>query len=58
MKLADLIINAPVSISEIAKKADVSRPTVYKAMKGEKVTILSIKKLCAYFKVDFKDYLT
>ena len=57
MKLADLINKAMVTLAEISRGAKVSRPTLYKILKGERVSKLSVKKVCAYFGVKDEDYL-
>lgn len=56
-KLAELVKGATVSISEISRGANISRQTIRKILRGEKVEFLSVKKICNYFSVDYKDYI-
>lgn len=56
--LKDLINdNLMISLRQFAKESGVSRQTLYNIMNGFKPTVLTVKKICAYFKVDYKEYL-
>lgn len=57
MELKELIENTPISISQLARETNLSRLTIRKVLKGEKVEILTVKKICAYFGKDWHDYV-
>lgn len=47
-----------VSLRQFEKKAGVTRQTIYNIFNDKcKPTVLTIKKICAYFGVDYKDYI-
>lgn len=59
MKLKDLINERlDITVTEFAKKIGVSRPTIHGILRGEgNPRLLTVKKICKYFGVDFKDYI-
>ena len=58
-KLKDLIAdNSMISLRQFAKEVGVTRRTLYSIINGEhKPYLLTVKKICAYFGVDYKDYI-
>ena len=47
-----------VSLRQFEKEAGVTRQTVYNIQNGKgNPTLLTVKKICAYFGVDYKDYI-
>lgn len=47
-----------ISLRQFEKETGITRQTVYNVLGGKtKPTKLTIKKICAYFGVDFKDYI-
>lgn len=59
-KLRDLIVeNLDMSVYKFAKEIGLSRPTITAILKDSDTqpTLLTIKRICKYFNVDFKDYL-
>lgn len=47
-----------ISMRQFEKESGVSRQTVYNLMHDKKKpSVLTVKKICDYFKVDFKDYI-
>lgn len=58
-KLKDLINDRlMISMRQFEKEAGVTRQTVYNLMHDKKKpSVLTVKKICDYFKVDFKDYI-
>lgn len=59
MKLKDLIINKlEISIRQFCKEIKISRQTIDNILNDKHTpTLLTIKKICKYFNVDFKDYI-
>lgn len=59
MKLKDLINDRlMISVRRFAQECGVSRQTIVNIMYGKGTpTVLTVKKVCAYFGVDYKDYL-
>lgn len=57
MKLKELVENTPISYRQLAEKTGVSRPTINTVLKGKKVSVLTVKKICAYFGKDWHDYV-
>lgn len=59
MKLKDLILDRiEVSISQFSKDVGLSRRTIYDILQDRfQPRLLTIKKVCKYFKVDFRDYI-
>lgn len=50
--------NLEVSICQFAKDIGVSRMTIYNILNGKCYPALpTIKKICKYFNVDFKNYI-
>lgn len=58
-KLKELMNNKLlISLRQFEKEAGVSRQTVYNLMNDKKKpSDLTIKKICAFFGEDFKDYI-
>lgn len=47
-----------ISLRQFEKKSGITRQTVYNVLGGRtKPAKLTIKKICAYFGVDYKDYI-
>ena len=47
-----------VSLRQFEKEAGVTRQTIYNIFNDKcKPTVLTVKKICAYFGVDYKDYI-
>ena len=47
-----------ISLMRFEKKSGITRQTVYNVLCGRtKPTKFTIKKICAYFCVDYKDYI-
>lgn len=59
MKLKDLIYNElTISISKFADQVGISRPTIYNILNGtRKPSLPTVKRICKYFGVDWKDYV-
>ena len=59
MKLKDLILdNLEVSISQFSKDIGLNRRTIYYILtEKHQSRRVTIKKICKYFKVDFRDYI-
>lgn len=59
MKLKELIKEKlKVSIGKFERESGVSRQTVWNIMNDKGVpTIKTVKKICAYFGVDYHDYI-
>lgn len=60
MKLKDLIEDRlMISLRRFAKEAGVSRPTISNILNGSRKnpSTLTVKKICRYFNVDWKDYI-
>lgn len=59
MKLKDLIIDKrETTISEFCKGVGISRTTYDYIISGEhQPSLVTIKKICKYLKVDFHDYI-
>lgn len=61
MKLKDLILDrSMVSMEQLSKNIGISRQTIYNIIDGKdnyKTSLLTIKKICKYFNVDYKDYI-
>lgn len=64
MKLKDLIIDRlDITVSQFCKEVGISRQTIdnilndYKRAKAKSPSLLTIKRICKYFDVDFRDYL-
>lgn len=50
--------NLMVSLRQFEKKAGVTRQTIYNIFNNKcKPTVLTVKKICVYFGVDYKDYI-
>lgn len=50
--------NAVVSLRELEKDIGVCRQTLGSILNGKhKPTVLTVKKICNYFKVNYRDYL-
>lgn len=63
MKLKELLINKlEEPVDTFCKKINISRPVISGIMNGtyqhqHNISLLTIKKICNYFKVDFKEYI-
>lgn len=57
MKLEDLIKSSTLSLRKLAAEIGVTRPTLYSVLNGKGVSLPTVKKICAYFGVDYKDYI-
>lgn len=59
MKIKDLIEDRlMISIRQFAKETGISRHTIAHILNGEgNPSLLTVKKICAYFGVDYKDYI-
>lgn len=59
MKLSELINERlDITVSDFARKIGVSRPTIHSILRGEgNPRLLTVKKICKYFSVDYKDYI-
>lgn len=59
MKLKDLINDRlMISVRQLAKECGVSRQTLVNVLADKGTpTVLTVKKICAYFKVDYHDYI-
>ena len=59
MKLKDLINDRlMISIRQFAKEIGITRQTVMNILSDKgKPTVLTVKKICAYFGVNYKDYI-
>lgn len=57
-KLKDLINDRTITLTELAEKAGVTRQTLNNIIKDKaKPSLLVTRKICAYYKVDYKDYI-
>ena len=59
MKLKDLILdNLEVPISRFSKEIGLTRRTIYYILNEKhQPRMATIKKICKYFKVNFRDYI-
>lgn len=59
MKLKELILDRlEVSVSQFCREIGLSRPTINNIIKGKhKPSLLTTKKICKYFGVEWKDYI-
>lgn len=47
-----------ISLRQFEKETGVTRQTVYNILNGKgNPTVLTVKKICAYFGVNYKDYI-
>ena len=61
MKSLKNLINEKLMISErqLSKEIGISRQTIYNIMTDKGTpTILTVKKICAYFNENYKEYIT
>ncbi|MGN0805344.1 MAG: helix-turn-helix domain-containing protein [Candidatus Coproplasma sp.] len=58
-KLKDLINDSlMISQRQFEKKTGISRQTIYNIMHDKGTpSVLTVKKICAFFGVDYKDYI-
>lgn len=56
-QLKDLINERTVTIRKLSSDIKVSPQTIQNILNGKNPSLLTIKKVCAYFKVDFHDYI-
>lgn len=59
MKLKDLILDRlDVSIVKLSEKTGVTRQTIANILNEDhKPSLLTTKKICEYFKVNFREYI-
>lgn len=57
MKLKDLINERVETLEQLSEKIGVTRQTLQNVLNGKNPSLLTVKKICAYFGVDYKDYL-
>lgn len=59
MKLKDLINDRlMISLRQFEKETGVTRQTVYNILSDKgKPTVLTVKKICAYFGVDWREFI-
>lgn len=58
MKLKDLINERMETLAKLSEKSGVSRQTLQNILKDKgKPSLLTVKKLCVYFGVDYKKFL-
>lgn len=56
--IKDLLNEREISLTKIAKEMGITRQTLNNVAKGNnKPSLITIKKICAYFRVDYKDYI-
>lgn len=56
-KLKNLIEARSCSLTKLANDAKVSRQTLYNIQRGKTVSLTTLKLICRYFNVDYKNYL-
>lgn len=57
-KIKDLLETREISLSKLANEIGTTRQTLNNISSGKsKASILTIKKICAYYDVDYKDYI-
>lgn len=56
-QLKDLINERTVTIRKLSGDIKVSPQTIQNILNGKNPSLLTIKKVCNYFKVDFHDYI-
>ena len=58
MKIKDLIYDRlETSVSSFCKAIGVSNVTIFKVLNGHEPSLSTIKRVCRYFNVDYKDYV-
>jgi DNA-binding XRE family transcriptional regulator len=59
MKLKELIDERlDITVTDFARKIGVTRQTIHGILRGEgNPRLLTVKKICKYFGVDYKDYI-
>lgn len=58
MKLKDLLNDRTETLAKLSEGIGVSRQTLQNCLNGKgKPSLLTVKKICAYFGVDYKDYI-
>ena len=58
MKIQDLLQERlGLTKSEFCRKANISRPTLDTILRGEQVSLSTIKKICKYFGIDYRNYI-
>lgn len=60
MTIKDLInerLEMGVSIQRLSNQCKISRPTLYKIKSGQQVDLQTTKRVCEFFKVDWKDFV-
>lgn len=56
--IKELIDTRTITLSELAKEIGTTRQTIYNVSQGKiNPSLLTVKKICAYFDVDYKDYI-
>lgn len=56
-KLKELLLEREETMNEISQKTGLSRQTICNIRNGKQPSFLTIKKICKYFNVDYKDYI-
>lgn len=56
-QLKDLINERTETLKVLSKKIKVSPQTLANILNGKQTSLLTIKKVCAYFCADYKDYI-
>lgn len=57
MKLKTLIESYNGSLRKLSRECGISRPTLYNILGDKEVSYTTLKKVCKFFNVDFKNYL-
>lgn len=57
MKLKDLINERMETLTKLSEKSGVTRQTLQNILNGKTPSLLTVKKICAYFGVDYKKYI-
>lgn len=55
--LKDLINERTETLAKLSKNIKLSPQTIQNILNGKQTSLLTIKKVCAYFKADYKDYI-
>lgn len=56
--IKELLNEREVSLTQLSKETGVTRQTLNNIVQGNnKPSLLTVKKICTYFDVDYKDYI-
>lgn len=56
--IKELLNEREISLAQLAKETGVTRQTLNNVVQGNnKPSLLTVKKICGYFNVDYKDYI-